>query len=193
MKYTAIVFDFFGVFAPDVYPLWLTNNIPHWTDEKDYYLQLALSADEGRISKEQFLQALANKATSTPQLVAQGLDDFSLNQPMIALLQQVSATHKTALLCNGAAPIVQPILEANKLTDYFDTIVFSSEVGMAKPQPEIFRLVLDRLETAAEQAIFIDDRPVNVAGAASVGITSILYTDMPALQAELVKLNIAHR
>src|SRR6266545_1794024 len=118
MTYITIIFDFFGVFAPDVYPAWLNANIPGWEDEKAYYHQLALSADEGRITKEQFLQALADKCSSTAALVGQGLDDFMLNEPMVELLRQAAAHYKTALLCNGAGPIVEPIVQANGLDQY---------------------------------------------------------------------------
>ena len=191
MAYRAIIFDFFGVFAPDVYPNWLTTHIPNWTAERDYYHRLAHQADEGEITKEQFLAALAVKAGSTPGQVMRQLDSFTLNPDMVELLKQVSKSHKTALLCNASSPIVAPVIVANDLTEYFNEIIFSSDIQMAKPEPRIYQLALRRLNVTAEEAIFIDDRAINIDGAAGEGITALLYTTFPELQQQLAKLGIA--
>jgi HAD superfamily hydrolase (TIGR01509 family) len=58
----------------------------------------------------------------------------------------------------------------------FDTVVVSYEVGCAKPDAEIFELTLDRLGVAAAQALFVDDREVNLEGARRVGLRTLHFT-----------------
>jgi len=57
----------------------------------------------------------------------------------------------------------------------FDDIVCSAEVGMAKPEAEIFRLAASRLGVAPEECVLVDDWDQNVAAAQAVGMTAICY------------------
>lgn len=73
----------------------------------------------------------------------------------------------------------------------FDLVIMSNEVGMAKPDPEIFRLALELLEVAPDQTIFIDDLAENVQAAQALGLYGIVHTDWaitrPALEAWLAR------
>jgi epoxide hydrolase-like predicted phosphatase len=57
--------------------------------------------------------------------------------------------------------------------ELFDVVVISGEVGMRKPEPEIFRLAARRLELAPEQCVFVDDLGPNVRGAAEIGMVAV--------------------
>jgi putative hydrolase of the HAD superfamily len=63
------------------------------------------------------------------------------------------------------------------LTELFDAVVISAEVGMHKPQPEIYLLAADRLGLAPARCVFVDDLRENCAGAEAVGMTAILHRD----------------
>ena len=63
--------------------------------------------------------------------------------------------------------------------------MISSEVGIRKPFPEIYKLSLKNLGVLPEEAIFIDDRQKNIDGAEAVGIKSILYKDLNDLKLKL--------
>ena len=57
----------------------------------------------------------------------------------------------------------------------FDGIVVSGEEGVIKPDPRIFRILLERYGIAADAAVFIDDNPANAAAAATLGIHGIHF------------------
>ncbi|MET9268595.1 HAD family phosphatase [Kribbella sp. NPDC003557] len=59
----------------------------------------------------------------------------------------------------------------------FDDIVISGEVGLRKPEPEIFRLTAGRLGLEPAECVFVDDLQLNVDGARAVGMTAILHTE----------------
>lgn len=68
----------------------------------------------------------------------------------------------------------------------FDAVVISGEVGMRKPEPEIYRLVASKLGLDASECVFVDDFASNVAGAEAVGMKGIHHTD-PSATIEKIK------
>lgn len=71
------------------------------------------------------------------------------------------------------------------LATRFRDVVVSGHEGVTKPDPAIYRLLLDRNRLAPETCVFIDDNGANVAAAAALGIDAILFTDPEALRAAL--------
>lgn len=67
----------------------------------------------------------------------------------------------------------------------FRDIVVSGEVKLLKPDPAIYYLALDRFGLKPEQALFIDDRQINVEAAEAVGMHAHLFTDAAELQQRL--------
>ena len=67
----------------------------------------------------------------------------------------------------------------------FRDIVVSGEEKLLKPDPAIYYLALDRFGLKAEQALFIDDRLINVEGAKAVGMRAHLFTTAEDLRARL--------
>jgi len=68
--------------------------------------------------------------------------------------------------------------------------VISALVGLAKPDPAIFRLALKRLGTAPEATVFVDDYEPNVASAAALGIRAIHFVAYEALIPALRKQGV---
>jgi epoxide hydrolase-like predicted phosphatase len=61
--------------------------------------------------------------------------------------------------------------------ELFDVAVISGDVGLHKPQPEIYLLACERLEVEPAEAVFVDDLRENCAGAEAVGMTAVLHRD----------------
>ncbi|GAB7003019.1 HAD-IA family hydrolase [Nocardioides sp. AN3] len=72
-----------------------------------------------------------------------------------------------------------------RIAEAFDTVVISGEVGLRKPQPEIYHLALDGLGVAPERSVFVDDAEPNVIGARAVGLRTVLHTDPASTRAAL--------
>ena len=64
---------------------------------------------------------------------------------------------------------------------------YSCELGVRKPNPEIYAQVLDDVGLPAEELLFVDDRPENCAGAEKLGMRTLHFTDVPDLRAELTR------
>jgi 2-haloacid dehalogenase len=67
----------------------------------------------------------------------------------------------------------------------FRDIVVSGEVRLLKPDPAIYWLALDRFRLKPSDALFVDDRQINVDGALAVGMAAHLFTDAADLRARL--------
>jgi putative hydrolase of the HAD superfamily len=74
------------------------------------------------------------------------------------------------------------------LAELFDDVLVSAEVGLHKPQPEIYRLAAERIGVPPEACLFVDDLRENCEGAETVGMTAIRHRDAPATIAKLAEL-----
>ena len=76
------------------------------------------------------------------------------------------------------------------LFDRFRAILVSGDEKLVKPDAAIYRLALSRFGVAASDAVFVDDRADNVAGAEAVGMAGIVFTDAAALRVSLRALGL---
>jgi putative hydrolase of the HAD superfamily len=74
------------------------------------------------------------------------------------------------------------------LDELCDVVVISGEVGLRKPDPKIYTLVLDQLGLPARACVFVDDAPVNVDAALALGMAAIRHRDAPSTRAELATM-----
>jgi HAD superfamily hydrolase (TIGR01509 family) len=69
--------------------------------------------------------------------------------------------------------------------------VFSSRVGLCKPEPAIFELALQRFGLAPADAVFLDDHAANVHAARALGLPTIHFSDAAQAGAELCALGLS--
>jgi len=80
---------------------------------------------------------------------------------------------KTAIVSNMFEAWQPAVDRVFTYRDRFDTLLWSWEVGLRKPNPAIFELALERLGVAAHEAVYLDDFPAMAEGARAVGIDAI--------------------
>jgi len=71
-----------------------------------------------------------------------------------------------------------------------DGVVVSSAEGVIKPDPEIFRRLLERFGLAAGATVMVDDAPRNIDAAARLGMATVRFDSPEQLRAELVALGL---
>ena len=72
--------------------------------------------------------------------------------------------------------------------ELFDGVVISGDVGLHKPQPEIFVLGAERAGVEPADCVFVDDLRENCDGAAAVGMTPVLHRGADSTVPELERL-----
>ena len=103
--------------------------------------------------------------------VGTGIELWEDSLPVVSELRARGV--KTALISN-CSHSTRGIVDRLGLEDAFDEIVLSFEVGLRKPDPEIYRIALERLGVAPERSVFVDDQPAYCDGAAALGIATFL-------------------
>ena len=91
------------------------------------------------------------------------------------LVARLRPPYKISVLSNADCSLRGRLEEEMRIHHLFDDIVCSAEVGMAKPEAEIFRLAASRLGVAPEECVFVDDWDQNIEAARKIGMTGVLY------------------
>ncbi|MFZ4640708.1 MAG: HAD family hydrolase [Nodosilinea sp.] len=87
-----------------------------------------------------------------------------------AMLASLQSTYHLSLLSNTNSAHYQRLRDRYDFFKYFDQLFLSYELGMMKPNPQIFHHVLTELDTPPETVVFFDDGSRNVEAARAVGI-----------------------
>jgi len=95
-----------------------------------------------------------------------------------------------SLLSNTELPCVDIYNERH--LNFFDAATFSCLEGITKPDPEIYKIALNKLNLEPKQAVFIDDQIKNIRGAQNIGIYTILYQNTKQLERDLYSINIKY-
>ena len=174
--YDAIIFDFFGVICSEIAPIWLARYLPR-EPAVSVKSEVVHSVDRGEISQDQMFEKLGRIVGVSPdKALREWRDLVRIDPQMVSLLEVAARRKRLALLTNSAGPFVREILDAHDFGRFFQVIVVSSEVRLAKPSPDIYRLLLQRLDMAPARAVLVDDTASNLCGAAVVGMPAFLFT-----------------
>jgi epoxide hydrolase-like predicted phosphatase len=137
----------------------------------------------GRISEQQFTGLYADTLgldpATTAQLMTEMWDAYcgELDVAMRDFVAGLRPAYKTAILSNSADGARREEQRRYDFESLVDVIVYSHEVGLAKPDPAIFEVTEQRLAVAADEIVFIDDVPSNVDAACRRGWHAIHHTD----------------
>ncbi len=93
-------------------------------------------------------------------------------------------------LTNWSNETYPPARERFAFLSWFRGILVSGEVGVIKPDPRIFELLIERFGIEPEQAVYIDDVKANAIAARRFGIHAVHFTTSAALRRELVELGL---
>jgi glucose-1-phosphatase len=110
------------------------------------------------------------------------------NTELIAYARGLRPRYRTAILSNSFVGAREREQQAYGFEDLVDTIVYSHETGIPKPDPRSYEVACRRLGLPPEQVVFVDDVPACVDGARAYGLTGILFTDTADVIAELNRL-----
>jgi 2-haloacid dehalogenase len=102
-----------------------------------------------------------------------------------------SADYSIYALTNWSGETFPVALQKFHFLSWFEGIVVSGDEKLAKPNPEIYKLLLDRYNLDAKTCVFIDDRADNVQAAVDLGFKGIPFLNDQQLHKELQNLSVA--
>ena len=101
-------------------------------------------------------------------------EDF-LDEELMSLIRSVRPGLKTGLISNAWDGLREVLHTRVPIADAFDVLVISAEEKIAKPNPRIYHVALERLGVLAAEAIFLDDFIENIRAANALGITGVHF------------------
>jgi putative hydrolase of the HAD superfamily len=108
----------------------------------------------------------------------------------VALVRELRPAYRVSILSNADATLRDRLRDGHGIHDLFDDVVCSAEIGLAKPDPAVYRLAAERLRLPTSACVFVDDHEANVTAARETGMRGIFYRvdrghDLRAQLAEL--------
>jgi putative hydrolase of the HAD superfamily len=149
--------------------------------------------DRGDFSAEEYwlkLSAQTNTTLDRKQIeMLRGVEVEMWAHPIPGMLDWVSqlraAGIKTGVLSNMPWDLVKHVRTNCPWMNDFSFKTLSAEVGMIKPDPAIYQHTLRGLGVSASEALFIDDRAINIQAARELGIRSVQFQSISQLKQEL--------
>jgi len=143
----------------------------------------------GRITSDDYWRAIGpelnlNTADAISRFRRQYRADEAINEGVAAIIRNLRGRYKLGVLSN-CPPGLASWLDDWGILDWFDVVLCSGDEGLVKPAPAFFQQMLDRLQIAPEEAIFIDDYPGHVEAARALGLGAILFTTSKELADDL--------
>ena len=143
--------------------------------EDDHRIQL------GQISLEEHYRNIADALGIDEGEIPGVIDTFfggdGLDREIVDHIREWKRTYTTAVISNYMPTLRSKINDHWQIGDAFDHLVISAEVGIMKPDPEIFHLALKKCGCRAGEAVFIDDFIDNVNSAQQIGMHAIHFTN----------------
>jgi 2-haloacid dehalogenase len=184
--YKAVIFDFFDVVHRDHQKAWFGR---HGYERSGAFAEASRMLDLGHIDYDEYIGMLASASGQSMAEIKRQFDEFAtLDDGTVQIINDLrKKKYKTGLLSNSNTGELRPILSRHELEPLFDQIIVSGEEKMAKPDPGVFSLMLNRLGLKAEQCIFTDDNLGNIEAASSLNIYTIHFESAKHLRHELIK------
>ena len=192
----AIVFDCFGVLIADVLRTRAMSIQATNPEGAETIFGTLKQLDLGLISREQGMQQIAT-GINVPleEVLAMTSGGEVRNSELIDMIPTFRRTYKIGLLSNvrGRKWLEERFLPG-ELDEKFDNVVASGDVGIVKPQPEIYHLMAQQLGVLPEECVMIDDLQSGFDGAIAAGMKAVHYHNNQQALADLQTIldNNAH-
>ena len=144
------------------------------------------SLECGQISDENFLNEIRKKSnTNDLELIKKAWNSILLNIPKerVHLLKKLSSKYKIFLLSNTNSIHLKEIISSygekkwRNFISIFNDVYFSNQIGMRKPNEDVFFYLIKKNKLDVSKTLFIDDSPQHIKTAKKIGFKTYHLTD----------------
>lgn len=185
----AVIFDCFGVLVgrgfEETYRL--AGGDP--SKDRQFINDQLGQANLGLIGEEVFHRAMADKLGLDLQEWHASIDQAEKpNIELLSYIKDLHSSYKTVVLSNANRGVVENRVGTEWVEQCFDAVVVSAEVGMVKPDPDIYAYAAEQLRVAPSECAFVDDKAVFLEPARELGMSTVHYRDFEQFKTDLAEI-----
>ena len=160
------------------------HEVYHPLNERLWELYREDKITKADLNRTRFLKPLEHYGIHDVDLADHLSEDYVYWSPRIVrlvpgtmeLLEYLKPKYHLHLITNGFEEVQDTKLTLSGMKPYFETLTVSEEVGVKKPNPEIFQYALRKAHATAEESLMIgDEMAVDIDGARAAGIDTVLF------------------
>jgi len=195
-KINTFIFDCFKVICTPPFGSWYRENSSKKGFVDNNLENMFNDFDLGKMSEDDVIDYFSKYegVNSTREKIREEIYSFLKLDNKLAdmILKLKNKGFKTVLLSNSNSGFVKGKIYTTypEFESLFNEIIISSDVGMLKPDKNIYLYALNKVNSKPEESLLIDDSKKNVDGATKLGINGFLYTDSDSFSEHLKKLGI---
>ena len=186
MAIRAVFFDFGGVIMRTEYQSPRQKLAERFNMDYDEIDKAVFGSDSARRASigeitEEAHWAEISKRFKQPASQMQAFRDMFfggdvIDYALVETIRSLRGKFRTGLISNAWSGL-REFITKEKVIDIFDTVVISAEIGVVKPSAGIYEAALKQANVKANEAVFVDDMPLNIEGCEKVGMKGILFND----------------
>jgi putative hydrolase of the HAD superfamily len=191
----ALIVDFGGVLTSDIWSSFAEFCEQRGLDpdaakqlfrENPEALEALRGLEKGELDAPDFERRFGELLGTEPDGLIEGL--FAGLQPAEPMVEAVRLVREAGIPTGLVSNSWVMDHYTDEIRTLFDAVVISAEVGLHKPEPEIYLLAAERLGVDSSDCVFVDDLRENCAGAEAVGMTAVLHRDVGVTLARIEEL-----
>lgn len=147
----------------------------------------------GKMTRDEFWDAVKKELQLTEHtdvLEQKWIDVYIVIEETKEIVQNLAKKYKVYFLSDNVKERVGAIDKKYNFKSWFHGGVFSHEVGIRKPHPDIYKIALEKTGLPEEEVLFIDDKANNLIPAKELGMQTLLFETPEKLQKDLQMLEI---
>ena len=151
----------------------------------------SIRASVGEISDKdhwaEVTRRLRRPAAETEEIRREFFAGDVVDRELVEFLRSLRPRYFVGMISN-AWPDLRDYIARQKFDDAFDHMIISGEVGVMKPEAQIYQIALEQARVSPNEAVFVDDMYENIEGCEKVGMHGIYFKDPAATLKQLETL-----
>ncbi len=172
----AIFFDCFGVVITDALKVVIDELTKSNPEAAQQIHDIIHANNRGLISPDDSNRQIADVLGVSVEAWRNRIEKGEIkDERLLAYIRELRSHYKIGLLSNVGRQSIQRRFSPEELETYFDAVVASGDLGVMKPDPEIYLRGAEMLGVQPEECLMVDDRETHCGGAEAVGMETVLY------------------
>ncbi|MFZ1249173.1 MAG: HAD family phosphatase [Candidatus Saccharimonadales bacterium] len=177
MPTKAIIFDLYGVLGLNGWQAFKLKHFSERPQDWEHLRALGQRVDTGQATQAELVQALVATTGESTATIRYQFEHTVPNVELLDYIETLRPRYKIGLLSNASHDVVGEVFTREQ-AQLFDEMVSSFHVGLAKPDPKMFRLMAQKLGVDPSECVMVDDQTRHIAAAKKLGMKTVLYASV---------------